>query len=70
MKSSKHQHLTVILILFVVLLACSLSPSGSGLRDYGVADEIQGDYWFHVTKPLSLESLQGKVILVSVWRFT
>jgi hypothetical protein len=70
MKSSKHRYLTIILILFITALACDASLSGSGLHDYGVAEEIQGDYWFHVRKPLTLESLRGRVVLLSVWRFT
>jgi hypothetical protein len=70
MKSSKQRYFTVILILFIATLACDASLSGSGLRDYGVAEEIQGDHWFHVRQPLTLESLRGRVILLSVWRFT
>jgi hypothetical protein len=70
MNSSKLRFLTVILILFIAALACDASLTGSGLRDYGVAEEIQGDYWFHVRKPLTLNDLQGRVVLLSVWRFT
>jgi hypothetical protein len=70
MNSSKLRYLTVILILIITALACDASLSGSGLRDYGVAQEIQGDYWFHVRKPLTLHDLQGRVVLLSVWRFT
>jgi hypothetical protein len=70
MKSSKHRYLTIILILFITALACDASLSGSGLRDYGVAEEIQGGFWIHVRKPLTLESLRGSVVLLSVWRFT
>jgi hypothetical protein len=61
---------TIVMILVLISLACSLSNTGPVIRDYGAAGEIQGDYWFHVTKPLTLEGLQGRVILVSVWKFT
>jgi hypothetical protein len=70
MTSPKLRYLTVILILLTAILACDFTSTGSGIRDYGAAEEIHGNYWFHVRKPLTMEVLNGKVVLVSVWRFT
>ena len=60
----------VFLILLIACLACGVSPgsTGGGLNE--AAADFQGDYWFHVTKPLTLDGLQGKVILIDVWQFT
>jgi hypothetical protein len=59
-----------MIILLTAVLACNLSTGAGGLHDYGPAAEIQGDYWFHVNRPLTLQSLQGKVVLLGVWKFT
>lgn len=69
-----HRRITSLILLFLVLLAtllaCDLSTGAGGLHDYGPAAEIVGDYWFHVNRPLTLQGLHGKVVLVSVWKFT
>jgi hypothetical protein len=59
----------VLTVIILLCLACG-STGSSGMGDYGPANEIKGDYWFHVTKPLTLKSLKGKVILIDVWQFT
>jgi hypothetical protein len=70
MKPLRSKYLFLILVLLGTAFACSLTSSGSAIRDYGVAGELQGDYWFHVKKPLTLKGLEGRVILLSVWKFT
>jgi hypothetical protein len=62
--------IAILTSLLLLCLACGVSSGSSGLKDYGPADELQADYWFHVTKPLNLRILSGKVILVDVWQFT
>jgi hypothetical protein len=60
----------IVLILLLVCLACSSSAATAGWIDPKAASDLQGDYWFHVSKPLTLSMLKGRVILVDVWQFT
>ena len=42
----------------------------SGLDDYGAAPEFTGnDRWFN-SKPLTIEGLRGRVVLVDFWTYT
>jgi hypothetical protein len=59
---------TIIALITLLLICLVCSSSGSGLNR--PAAEIQGDYWFHVSEPLTMKSLKGKVILIDVWQFT
>jgi cytochrome c biogenesis protein CcdA/thiol-disulfide isomerase/thioredoxin len=44
--------------------------TGSGLPDYGVAPQLHPDGdWFN-TKPLTLEQLRGKVVLIDFWTYS
>ncbi len=69
MKMTRYKILLALALLLIALLACDLS-GGPTIRDYGSASEIEGDYWFHVKRPLTLEGLRGRVVLVGVWKFT
>jgi hypothetical protein len=60
----------ILFFLLLVCLACSGSSASTGWIEYGPASELQGDYWFHVTQPLTLSRLQGRVLLIDVWQFT
>lgn len=59
----------LLIVILITILACSLSGAPA-IRDYGSAPVIEGDYWFHVTRPLTLDGLRGKVVLIGVWKFT
>ncbi len=60
----------ILLLLLLASLACSGSSTATGWVDGVAASNLKGDYWFHVSKPLSLSMLKGRVILVDVWQFT
>jgi hypothetical protein len=66
-----HTRITQIVLVFLLAsLACSGSTSATGWVDGGVASNLHGEYWFHVSKPLTLSLLKGRVILIDVWQFT
>jgi hypothetical protein len=66
-----HTRITQILLVFLLAcLACSGSTTATGRINRGAASDLQGDYWFHVSKPLTLSMLKGRVILIDVWQFT
>ena len=69
MKITSHGLFLALALLLLVVLACDLS-GGPAIKDYGQAAELYGDYWFHVKRPLTVEGLEGRVVLVGVWRFT
>jgi cytochrome c biogenesis protein CcdA/thiol-disulfide isomerase/thioredoxin len=46
------------------------AAAGSQLPDYGVAPEFRGISDWLNTRPLSLESLRGKVVLVDFWTYS
>ncbi|MBN2257539.1 MAG: hypothetical protein JW704_06920 [Anaerolineaceae bacterium] len=66
----KTRVLLILMVLTLMCLTCEASSSEARSRDYGAAAELRGDYWFHVTKPLTLETLRSKVILIDMWKFT
>ena len=50
-------------------LAATTKPGG-GLPDYGVAPSLHADGdWFN-TKPLTLQQLRGKVVLIDFWTYS
>ncbi len=51
------------------LAATGTTPKG-GLPDYGVAPPLQADGAWINTKPLTLEKLRGKVVLVDFWTYS
>ena len=66
-----YTRITQILLVFLLAsLACSGSTTATGWVDPVAANELRGDYWFHVSKPLTVSMLKGRVILVDVWQFT
>lgn len=54
--------------LSVIALFLLLS-SGSFSQVSGTAPEITGEKWINTDKPLSLESLRGKVVLIEFWTY-
>lgn len=41
----------------------------ANLKDYGKAPEWHNDTWVNTDRPLYLDDLQGKVILLEMWTF-
>lgn len=44
-------------------------PMKADLPDLGVAPEFKNDTWLNTVEPITLASLQGKVVLVEFWTF-
>jgi thiol-disulfide isomerase/thioredoxin len=46
------------------------SPAASAdLPDYGLAPELENSVWLNVDRPLRLQDLRGKVVLLDMWTF-
>lgn len=47
------------------------ADTGSGLPEYGSAPEFSGiAHWLNTDKPLSMQDLRGKVVLVDFWTYS
>jgi hypothetical protein len=63
----------LILPLFAVLIlagcAANIDSPTPKLKDLGPAPELTNTTWLNTEKPLRLENLRGKVVLLEMWTF-
>jgi len=55
-------------LVLALAIGAAWPHPGAALTSGTVAPEIAGDYWIN-SKPLTIRSLKGRVVLVEFWTF-